>query len=114
MYNCKGYIHCPSLIDQAKNVLLSSRYGFAYSCSRLLCKVYSNNIYIQTTSNLGALIGYIYVLAQYRIAGNFRGRKLSRIVGEQEIREENFRGFAWYHQIGVGVAVDFRGENFRG
>ena len=28
----------------------------------------------------------------YHIAGNFRGRKLSQIGGEQEIRKENFRG----------------------
>ena len=48
-------------------------------------------------------------IVSYRIAGNVRGRK-----PEQEIREENFRGIAWRHQIGVGVAVDFRGENFRG
>ena len=31
-------------------------------------------------------------VSTYRVAGNFRGRKLSRIGGEQEVREENFCG----------------------
>ena len=52
----------------------------------------------------------------YRIVGNFRGRKLSRIGRKGAFRRENFRGIL-NTKIGriVGVAcLEFRGENFRG
>ena len=50
----------------------------------------------------------------YHVAENFRGRKLSQIGGEQEISRRKLSWIAWRHQLGVGVAVDFRRENFRG
>ena len=62
----------------------------------------------------------VYVgLAQARPMA--QGRKLSRIGGdrEQDIRGEKLSRIAWCRhghcrQLGMGVAVDFRGENFRG
>ena len=34
----------------------------------------------------------MYSIVEYRIAGNFRGRKLSRIGEKYDFRRENFRG----------------------
>ena len=39
---------------------------------------------------------------RYRIAGNFRGRKLSRIDRKGAFRGENFRGTYWSHN-GCGM-----------
>ena len=51
---------------------------------------------------------------KYRIAGNFRGRKLSWIDRKGVFRGENFRGTLKTGHI-MGVAyLDVRGENFRG
>ena len=49
----------------------------------------------------------------YRIAGNFRGRKLSRIGRKAAFRGENFRGMLTGCIMGV-ACLEFRGENFRG
>ena len=49
----------------------------------------------------------------YCIAGNFRGRKLSRIGRKGAFRGENFsRNAKTGHIMGV-ACLEFRGENFR-
>ena len=51
---------------------------------------------------------------QYRIAGIFRGRKLSRISSKGAFCGENFRGMLKLHGHIMGVVrLKFRGENFR-
>ena len=53
-------------------------------------------------------------IQRYHIAGNFRGRKLSRIGRKGAFRRENFRGMLnWSHKIGV-ACLNFHGENFHG
>ena len=53
-------------------------------------------------------------LPLYRIAGNFRGRKLSRVGRKGAFCGENIRGMLKTDRI-MGVAcLEFRGENFRG
>ena len=49
---------------------------------------------------------------KYRIGGNFRGRKLSRISRIGAFRGENFRRMLTGRIMGV-ACLEFRGENFR-
>ena len=51
---------------------------------------------------------------QYRIAVNFRGRKLSQICRKREFHGENFYGLLETKHKWVLHAPKFRGKNFRG
>ena len=56
---------------------------------------------------------YLTYQMRYRIAGNFRGRKLSRIGRIGAFHGENVRGMLTGRIMGV-ACLEFRGENFRG
>ena len=64
------------------------------------------NIYIQSCKNINTLIWDSHC-TKYRIAGNFQGRKLSRIGEKYNFHRENFRGL-----LAFAVPKDAMPPNF--
>ena len=67
------------------------------SCIRISHLIIVHAMHIINYINIIILCREVYIGAIYRIAGNFRGTKFSRIALFREFREENFRG--WHHNF---------------